>query len=58
MEKEKRGGWHVVCTVLAVLAALGLGVLLLYRTERRVRRLFWMMEQRLNPTRGQMELDI
>ena len=58
MDKENRGGWRTVCVVLSVLTALGLGVFILYRLERRVRRLFWMVEQRLNPARGQITVDI
>ena len=44
MEKNTNSVWKIVLTVVAIIAALAVAVMVLIRTERRMRRLLGIVE--------------
>ena len=58
MDNQERRTVKTVFTVAFLLAALAAVVVTLYRSERRVRRLFYLLEQRLNTKSKALEVEL
>ncbi len=58
MDKKETNALQTLLIVAGVLATLAVAVAVLYRTERRVRRLFHLAEQRLRTKPASFEVDL
>ena len=58
MDNQERRTVKTVFAVAFLLAALAAVVVTLYRSERRVRRLFYLLEQRLNTKSKALEVEL
>ncbi len=58
MDNNERQTIRTVFTVAAVLAALATAIVVLYRSEQRVRRLFYLLEQRVNTKSKAFEVEL
>ena len=58
MDNQERRTVKTVFIVAALLAGLAVAAVTLYRGERRVRRLFYLLEQRLNTKSKAFEVEL